>query len=131
MRRASVFVTDRPLRYHTEEILLADGTSKTIDVPQEKGIDLRLGLDVVRMARGGQLDVAIIFSQDQDLAEVVQEVREISRSSNRWIKVVSAFPTGPAATVKRGINGAEWFVMDQAFYDQCLDHHDYRPKKAP
>lgn len=37
---------------------------------REKGIDLRLGLDVVRMARKGELDVAAIFSQNQDLAEV-------------------------------------------------------------
>ena len=49
-------------------------------------IDLRLGLDVVRLARNADLDVAILFSQDQDLAEVAREVRDISRSTDRWIK---------------------------------------------
>jgi len=35
---------------------------------EEKGIDVRLALDVVRMALGN-LYVALIFSQDQDLSE--------------------------------------------------------------
>ena len=128
MRRAGIIVESRPLRYRVQDVQLADGTVETRYVPQEKGIDLRLGLDVVRLARVGQLDVAVIFSQDQDLAEVVREVKEIARDTNRWIKVVSAYPTGPAATVQRGINGAEWYPMDQAFYDACLDLRDYRPK---
>lgn len=45
----------------------------------EKGIDLRIGLDVVRLARNGDLDVAVVFSQDPDLAEVAHEVRDIAR----------------------------------------------------
>ena len=129
MRRAGIIVESRPIRYREHAVELPDGTVKTRFVPQEKGIDLRLGLDVVRLARVGQLDVAIIFSQDQDLAEVVKEVKDIARETNRWIKVVSAFPAGPAATSKRGINGAEWYPMDQAFYDACLDPRDYRPRR--
>ena len=35
------------------------------------------------MARNATLDVTILFSQDQDLAEVAREVRDISRSDNR------------------------------------------------
>ncbi|MCE2493452.1 MAG: NYN domain-containing protein [Alphaproteobacteria bacterium] len=128
MRRAGIIVESRPIRYRAHEVELADGTIETKYIPQEKGIDLRLGLDVVRLARVRQLDVAVIFSQDQDLAEVVNEVKEIARDTNRWIKVVSAFPTGPAATAQRGVNGAEWYPMDQAFYDACLDLRDYRPK---
>ena len=102
---------------------------KPDNVPQEKGIDLRLGLDVVRLARVRQLDVAVIFSQDQDLAEVVREVKDIARETDRWIKVVSAYPAGLAATSRRGINGADWYPMDQAFYDACLDPRDYRPRR--
>ena len=75
MRRAGIFVESRPLRYREHDVELPDGTVETRYVPQEKGIDLRLGLDVVRLARVGQLDVAVIFSQDQDLAEVVKEVK--------------------------------------------------------
>lgn len=129
MARAGILVTKRPIRYRPHEVELSDGTTATVEIPQEKGIDLRIGLDVVRLARTNQVDVAVIFSQDQDLAEAVNDVKDISRETDRWIKVVSVFPTGPRATTKRGIDGAEWFGMDQAFYDACLDPYDYRPKK--
>ncbi len=126
MRRIGIEVIARPLRYNIESLSMPGGRTREIVTAQEKGIDLRIGLDVVRMARLGQLDVAIIFSQDQDLAEVAEEVREISYSEARWLKVVSAFPVGPAVPRARGINKTDWFRMDQAFYDACLDPLDYR-----
>jgi uncharacterized LabA/DUF88 family protein len=130
MRRAGILVTSRPIRYRNTEIDLPDGTTRIVEAPQEKGIDIRIALDVVRLTRSNQLDVAVIFSQDQDLVEVVQEVREIARSQQRWVKVVSAFPSGPNATAKRGIDKTDWVQMDQDFYDACLDSRDYRPKKS-
>ena len=92
MRRTGIVVTSRALRYRVERVRLPDGSVHEIPVEREKGIDLRLGLDIVRMARNSELDVAIVFSQDQDLAEVAREVRDIARSADRWLKVVSAFP---------------------------------------
>ena len=129
MRRDGIIVESRPIRYRRRDVELADGSVETKYIPQEKGIDLRLALDAVRPARVGQLDVAVIFSQDQDLAEVVREVKEIARDTDRWIRVVSAYPAGPAATSGRGIDGSEWYSMDQAFYDACLDPRDYRPRR--
>ena len=126
MRRAGIHVTSRPIRYRRKEIRLADGTRHEIDATQEKGIDLRLGLDVVRLARQGQFDVAVIFSQDQDLAEVATEIRDISLAEDRWLKIVSAFPFGPTVSAKRGIDRTDWFRMDRTFYDACLDPRDYR-----
>ncbi len=128
MRRAGIVVESRRVRYQPYEVELPDGSVGTEYIPQEKGIDLRLGLDVVRLARTSQFDIAVIFSQDQDLAEVVKEVKDIARDTGRWIRVVSAYPVSPAATAKRGINGAEWYRMDQAFYNACLDERDYRPR---
>ena len=129
MRRAVVVVTSCTLRYRVERVRLPDGTVHETPVEREKGIDLRLGLDVVRMARNGELAVAIVFSQDQDLAEVAREVRDISRSAERWLKVVSAFPHGASATSARGIDRTDWFRMDREFYDACLDPRDYRPRR--
>ncbi len=129
MRRIGITVTTRPLRYRVEQIRLPDGSIHELSVEREKGIDLRLGLDVVRLARNGELDVAIVFSQDQDLAEVAREVRDISRSADRWLKVVSAFPAGSRATSTRGIDGTDWFRMEREFYDSCLDPRDYRPRR--
>ena len=128
MRRAGILVESRPVRYRQHDIELPDGSTATEYIPQEKGIDLRLGLDVVRLARTDQPDVAVVFSQDQDLAEAVKEIKSIARDAGRWTKAVSAFPAGPAATAKRGIDGAEWYRLEQPFYDACLDGRDYRPK---
>ncbi len=127
LRRNGVLVTSRPIRYRDNEVTLPDGTVITVETPQEEGIDIRIALDVIRLTLLNQLDVAVIFSQDQDLAEVVTDVKEISLTQQRWIKVVSAFPDGPNATTTRGINGTEWYPMDEAFYNACLDPYDYRP----
>ena len=127
MRRAGIYVYSRPIRYRTEDFSLPDGTMYEVDTAQEKGVDVRLAVDVMRLATHDQYDVALIFSQDQDLVEVVQEVREISRSGRRWIKVACAFPDGPKASFRRGIRDTDWFKMDEEFYGKCLDAYDYRP----
>ena len=127
MHRRGITVTARRLRYRIESVTLPDGTKQErIIARQEKGIDLRIGLDVVRMARQDELDVAVIFSQDQDLAEVADEIRHIARVENRWLKIASAYPISPTASARRGINKTDWFRMDRAFYDACLDPQDYR-----
>lgn len=129
LKRAGVHVTTRKLRYHDETITLADGTTETVTSVQEKGVDVRLALDVVKLARLKNYHVAVIYSQDQDLCEIVEEVREIGKEQGRQIEICCAFPSGAAATSRRGIDRTNWFRMDQAFYDACLDPHDYRPPK--
>ena len=131
MRRAGIQVFSRPIRYRTRNVVLPDGSTVLDVVGQEKGIDVRIGLDVVRLAYRAELDVAVIFSQDQDLAEVADEIRTISRSTSRWLKVVSAFPTSPQTTARRGIDKTDWFPIERSVYDACLDHRDYRPPLPP
>jgi len=111
-------------------VRLPDGTTTTVLVGQEKGVDVRIALDVVRSARERRYDVALVFSQDQDLSEAVDEVRTISRQQVRWIKVACAFPASPTSLNRRGINGTEWVPIDRTFYDSCIDPLDYRPKGA-
>jgi len=130
MRRAGVIVFSRAIRYRTEEISLPDGTMYEVDTAQEKGVDVRLAVDVMRLAIAKQYDVAVIFSQDQDLVEVAEEIRHISMNDGRWLKVVSAFPSGSKASFKRGIDKTDWFKMDETFYNQCIDPHDYRPASS-
>jgi hypothetical protein len=128
MGTRGVHTYSRSLRYHNQVIKFPDGTEHSVMVGQEKGIDIRIALDVVRMARAKEYDVALIFSQDQDLSEVADEVKRISMEQNRWIKVASAFPLSPTSVNRRGINGTEWVVIDRGMYDACLDSNDYRPK---
>jgi len=73
-----------------------------------------------------EYDVAIIFSQDQDLSEVADEIRIIARQQGRWIRIACAYPVSPTISNRRGINGTHWIQMDRQFYDACLDPKDYR-----
>ena len=120
----------RPLRYRNQTLVLADGTTMVTLVGQEKGVDVRIALDIVRFALEKKYDVALIFSQDQDLSEAVQDVKKIAQLQNRWLKVACAFPVSPTIPKTRGINGTEWIRIDRALYDACLDPNDYRPKKT-
>jgi len=118
----------RPLKYRNKTIALPSGGSSVVRVGQEKGIDIRIALDVVRLAHHNAFDVAIIFSQDQDLSEAVDEVKDIAIEHDRWIKIASAFPDSPASANRRGINGTDWLKIDKGTYDACIDPNNYRPK---
>ena len=120
----------RALRYRNQTVTLPDGSLAVTLVGQEKGVDVRIALDIVRLALDGKYDVALIFSQDQDLSEAVEDVKKISILQNRWIKPACAFPTSPTVQKTRGINGTDWIRIDRATYDACIDPNDYRPKKA-
>jgi len=96
----------------------------------EKGIDVRIAVDVIRLAHKGTFDVALLFCRDQDLSEVADEIREIARDQKRWIKIASAYPYSPVSRM-RGIDKTDWIKLDRATYDACLDTRDYRPKNPP
>jgi uncharacterized LabA/DUF88 family protein len=128
-RHQGVHVFSRPLRYRNKTFSLPDGSSHTVLVGEEKGIDVRIAIDVIGCAHRRAYDVALIFSQDQDLSEVADEIRVIAREQGRWIKVASAFPSSPTSRNRRGINKTDWIKIDRAFYDQCIDKRDYRPKR--
>jgi uncharacterized LabA/DUF88 family protein len=96
---------------------------------REKGIDVRIALDVIRMAHRNQYDIAIIFSQDQDLSEAANEIRTIAIEKQRWIKIACAFPSSEH-TNKRGINSTDWIQIAKATYDRCIDPRDYRPRST-
>jgi len=129
MGREGVHVFTRPLRYRNKEVKLSDGSSHTFLDGDEKGIDVRLALDVISLAHRRAYDVALLFCRDQDLSELADEIKVISREQNRWIKVASAYPFSPAVKF-RGINGTEWIRIERATYDACLDARDYRPKSG-
>ncbi|MGA3081057.1 MAG: NYN domain-containing protein [Terracidiphilus sp.] len=126
MGRAGVKVYTRPLRYRNKIVRLPDGSSHSFLTGEEKGIDVRIALDILTGAVNGTYDVAVVFSQDQDLSEAATEIRTIAQQQNRWIKVACAFPWSPAAHNKRGINSTDWLKIDRATYDKCIDPKDYR-----
>lgn len=130
MGRMGVQVFSRPLRYRNQTIKLPDGSPYTFLVGQEKGVDVRIALDVVRLARESVYDVCLMFSQDQDLTEAVDEIKRISRETGRWIKVASAFPHSPTSHNKRGVDKTDWIKIDRVTYEACIDKRDYRQKNC-
>ncbi len=123
MRGRGVSVFTRPLAYRRGR----DGNGEpTRPVAVEKGIDIRIAIDVVRDALDRACDVALLFSQDADLAEVAAEVRRISREQDRWIKVACAFPASAESRFKRGVDGTDWLPFDARLYRACKDPLDYR-----
>jgi uncharacterized LabA/DUF88 family protein len=126
MGRQGIKVFTRPLRYRNKSVKLTDGTVHTILIAEEKGIDVRIALDVIGKAVRNEYDVALLFSQDQDLSEVADEIRLIANQCGRWIRMASAYPVSPTVTNKRGINGTQWIKIDRTIYDSCIDPKNYR-----
>src|SRR3989338_4615113 len=127
MGKRGIKIFRRPLKYRNQTIVLPNGQTTTTLIGQEKGVDIRMALDMVRLAHQKTYDIALILSQDQDLTEAVEEVKAIAKEQNRWIKVASAFPVSPTYENKRGIDKTDWVQVDRALYDSCLDPTDYRP----
>ena len=130
MGRDNITIFSRPLRYRNQTIRLPDGKTHTFLVGSEKGTDVRLAIDIIRLAHSGAFDVALVLSQDQDLSEVAEEIRVIAKEQNRWIRIASAFPSSPASKNTKGIYRTDWIKIDRPTYDSCIDPRDYRPKKA-
>lgn len=126
MGRQGIHVFSRPLRYRNRIVRLPDGTTHSFLSGEEKGIDVRIALDVISLAHRREFEVGVIFSQDQDLSEVAEEIRAIAREQNRWIKIACAFPLSPTSRNRRGINKTDWIRIDRTTYDTCLDRRDYR-----
>lgn len=128
MGQKRVSVYSRKLRYRNQTVSLHDGKAHTFLVGQEKGIDVRIALDVIRAAHQKACDVCLVFSQDQDqdLSEVADEIRAIVKEQGRWIKIASAFPVSPTSKNTRGINSTDWIRIDRKTYDSCIDANDYR-----
>jgi uncharacterized LabA/DUF88 family protein len=131
MGRQGVSVYTRSLRYRNKPVPLPGGKTHSLLVGEEKGIDVRIALDVMGMAMRNEYDVAVVFSQDQDLSEVADEIPVIARQQGRWIRIACAFPISPTARNRRGINHTQWIQIDRKTYDACIDPKDYRPPRVP
>ena len=120
MHGDGIKVVSRPLRYRT---VCENG--RQLVIPEEKGIDVRLAIDATKSMMSGACDVVIIFSQDQDLAEIAKEAHHIQAVAGRHIIVASVYPYGENSTNPYGINRAKWIKIDRETYDKCLDERDY------
>lgn len=74
----------------------------------EKGVDMRIGVDMLTAAAKDMIDVAVLVSGDGDLAEAIRAVKELGKHVE-----VAAFPRGRAyelvqvADVSRDLEAGE------------------------
>ncbi|HPF32345.1 MAG TPA: NYN domain-containing protein [Candidatus Sabulitectum sp.] len=126
-RIARVFTP--PIRYSMQTVTEKDGEGKAVEkkilVGREKGVDIRIAIDVLKACRTNACNAVVIFSQDQDLVEAVKEAKAIAKSNDRWFKIVSAFPVSSRSSNSRGINQTDWYRISREDYDKCLDTHSY------
>lgn len=98
---------------------------------QEKGVDVSLAVDLVRLTYEQAYDAAIIVSQDWDFGPAVQLAREIAKAQGRTLSIDSCFPYDGSYGSNRGIPGTDWVHIDQTTFDSWLDPRDYRPPPHP
>jgi len=98
---------------------------------QEKGVDVKLAVDLIRLTYEQKYEVAIIVSQDRDFEPAIQLAKAIARDQHRQLVFESHFPLGPGSQSDRGIPRTVWEPIDKATYDACLDPRDYRMPTTP
>lgn len=102
------------------------GELLAMEVGAEKGIDLALGLDLVRYAREGRYDVAVLVSRDRDLHEAAEEVHRIGTEKQEVLVVELVLPVnaeqGPFKHSKP-YDGVRW--LTRPMFDACIDTTDY------
>ena len=120
MHGDGIRVVSRPLSYHA-----IDENGQKMLISKEKGIDVRLALDATKSMMSGACDVVVIFSQDQDLAEIAREARHIQQNVGHGIAIASVYPYSKNSPNPKGIGGTKWIKIPRQTYDKCLDERDY------
>jgi uncharacterized LabA/DUF88 family protein len=72
IKEPRVLVKRRPLQYPQDW-----GAQTNVERPREKGIDVSLAIDLVRLAFERRFDVAVIVSRDSDLEPALEMVHDL------------------------------------------------------
>jgi hypothetical protein len=136
MQANGVYTWTHPLKYSDEDLVDHDtpccehGYSRVIRAKRgrEKGIDLRIGLDMLRLARQGCYDVASLVTQDTDLNQAVEELMVLRNELDVWLACETAYPFNPASGYRqfRLLSCRRWHVIDEALFGRIRDDTDYR-----
>jgi hypothetical protein len=111
--RAGVYAEGIPLRFNRS-------TNRYTDI----GVDVRIGLDLVRWGVKGLYDVAIIVGEDSDLNEAAKDVNEL-RDHERWIALENALPWSPNSHSRWLADVRRQGPIDKKVFDQVVDRRLY------
>nr|WP_241251195.1 NYN domain-containing protein [Candidatus Protofrankia californiensis] len=89
---------------------------------QEKGIDVALAVDFVRLACEGAFDIGVLFSRDTDLIPALEAVRDLGTGG---VHVEVATWRG-LSRLRYPDSQLPWcHYLDAADYEACRDNTDY------
>ncbi len=88
---------------------------------REKGIDVRIALDIVRLAINREYDVGLIFSQDKDLEQAINDVKDFNKNPPI---LATVYPKDPNFPIK-SLNKTMPITFDKTLYEQCIDTRNY------
>lgn len=151
MQKVGVTVVTRKLRYHWDwghrEPLPRShrwARPQTVTLtpwqrPQEKGIDLAIGLDLIEFVLTAACDVAIVVSLDRDLAEIPHALRNLRRIVDRPFRLEAAVPVEGGRRYPKTIYGFHYthqitpdvFGLIRDDTDYTVPDHLWTPPELP
>lgn len=96
---------------------------------QEKGVDIAIAIDLIKLTYDQGYDAVNIISSDQDFGPAVKLAKQIAKNQGRSLNFYSSSPFESGVFENRGIAGTQWIKFDRKFYEACLDPRDYKGSK--
>jgi uncharacterized LabA/DUF88 family protein len=97
---------------------------------QEKGVDVSIAIDLIRLTYEQAYDVAILVSSDSDLGPAVRLAKGLCSAQGRMCSFESAFPYEEPHHAPRGVPGTVCRRISRGTYDACRDPREYRARRT-
>jgi uncharacterized LabA/DUF88 family protein len=107
-----VIIRRRTLRYPSDW-----GEPGCTERPREKGIDVELAIDLVRLAVCGDIEVGIVLTRDTDLVPAIEAVRDF-----KWAHVETA---GWDTASRLRVSGVYHHELSREDFEACRDRRYY------
>ena len=101
----NLHVETRPLDYRT-------------GAPREKGIDVKLALDILKAAYNRTVDVIVLFSGDSDLLPALEKATALGLAceSAYWVNGKRQLPKRPCILWEHRLNDADYRQVHDPYY---------------
>jgi uncharacterized LabA/DUF88 family protein len=133
MSANGVWTFSRPLKYSMQWIRKDDECIEVMK-GREKGIDVKLALDLYVLAQKGEYDIATVVSTDTDLDEAIREVIDFREETGIWLAVENAVcvkptdpKTGKRPPYKRLKSAGRIIHLDEEIFEKIRDDTNYLP----
>jgi len=91
---------------------------------REKGVDVRIAIDLTLLGWNGLYNVAVIVSEDSDPDPAAQDVYAL-RDSERWVAVENALPWTPTSHTQWLPSVKRRRPIDADLFEEVRDDHVY------